>query len=70
MSKKAMTPEQFKTRWESDTNGGGITFEDISDCAKAWGLYPKPKIQPIDKVTKAVLKRAGTTHSSIAGRKP
>jgi hypothetical protein len=70
MSKKAMTPEEFKTRWESNTNGGGITFDDIADCAMAWGICSKPKIRPIDKVTDAVLKRAGTTHSSIAGRTP
>lgn len=29
-----MTKEQFKKRWESDDRGGGITFNDVADCAK------------------------------------
>ncbi len=27
-----MTKEEFKRRWESDENGGGITYEDIATC--------------------------------------
>ena len=56
-----MTPKQFKKRWESDTSGGGITFDDIADCAQSWGLAITPRIQPIDKVRYMVLKAAGTT---------
>lgn len=28
-----MTKEEFKVRWESNENGGGITFNDIANCA-------------------------------------
>lgn len=34
---KAMTKAEFKRRWESDPDGGGITFDDIADCAVARG---------------------------------
>lgn len=54
-----MTKEEFKKRWESDERGGGITNEDCADCAKAWGLFSKPRIHPIDSVVYAVAKAAG-----------
>lgn len=54
-----MTKEQFRDRWNSDEHGGGITFDDIADCAKAWGIDSKPKIHDIMKVRAAVLKAAG-----------
>jgi len=52
------TKEQFKTLWESK-NGGGITFDDIANCAKSWGLYNTPKIHPINTVANKVLEAAG-----------
>lgn len=55
-----MTKQQFKSRWESDDNGGGITFDDIADCAKAWGLFSTPRTCRIDLVRYRVLKAAGT----------
>ena len=55
-----MTKEEFKNRWESDDDGGGITFDDIADCAKVWGLYSTPRIHDIFEVRRAVLKAAGT----------
>jgi hypothetical protein len=55
-----MTKEEFKQRWESDDNGGGITFDDIADCAVAWGLYRTPKTSRIDVVRYRVLCAAGT----------
>ena len=55
-----MTKEEFKIRWESNEDGGGITFDDIADCAVAWGINSRPKISPIDKVMYAVLKAANT----------
>jgi len=55
----AMTKEEFKRRWESDDNGGGITFNDVADCAEAWGVCRTPRIHPINKVTDMVLKKAG-----------
>ena len=54
-----MTKSEFKTRWESNEEGGGITFDDIAKCAVSWGLYSKPRIYPISEVFIAVLKAAG-----------
>ena len=54
-----MTKKQFKKRWESDENGGGITFDDIAECAKSWGLYANPRCQNMIIVMNAVLKAAG-----------
>jgi len=54
------TKEEFKRIWElpEDTEGG-ITMEDISDCAKAWGLYDRPKTCNISEVVKSVIKASG-----------
>lgn len=61
--KTIMTKKQFKERWESDEDGGGITFDDIADCAKSWGICAKPRINPIEKVTDEVLTAAGVEDS-------
>jgi len=55
-----MTKEEFKTRWEGDLDGGGITYNDIAECAIAWRITSTPKIQPMDEVTYKVLVAAGT----------
>lgn len=55
-----MTKEEFKEKWESDENGGGITFNQIADCAVKWGIAQKPRILPIDYVRYMVLKAADT----------
>lgn len=55
-----MTKEEFKTRWESNDQGGGITFDDIAACAKSWGLFSTPKTCDMFKVQYAVLKAANT----------
>jgi hypothetical protein len=52
------TKEKFKELWDSNDDGGGITVNDVADCAKAWGLFDKPKICSIIKVQNAVLKAA------------
>ena len=57
---KAMTKEEFKARWESNDDGGGITFDDIADCAVAWGLFRTPRTARIDLVRYRVLVAAGT----------
>ena len=57
--KQAMTKEEFKIRWESNADGGGITNEDVANCAEAWGLYRTPRIHPIREVVDSVLKAAG-----------
>ena len=53
-----MTKEEFKQRWERDERGDGITFEDIANCAKEWGLFATPRTQHIDLVRYAVLNTA------------
>lgn len=60
MSNIAMTPAEFKTRWESDEDGGGITYDEIAECAVAWGIASRPKISRIDVIRHAVLKMAKT----------
>lgn len=55
-----MTKEEFKTKWESDDNGGGITMDDIAACAREWGISQRPKTQPIDLIRYRVLVAAGT----------
>jgi hypothetical protein len=60
----SMTKAQFKKRWESNKTGGGITFDDIADCAKAWGIASKPRILPIGDVRYRVLKAANTNDAA------
>jgi hypothetical protein len=55
-----MTKDEFKQRWESNDNGGGISFDDIADCAKSWGLFRTPKTCRTDVVLYHVLKEANT----------
>jgi len=55
-----MTKTEFKMRWESDDNGGGITFDDIAKAAKLWGVSSRPKTRPMDLVRYLVLKAADT----------
>ena len=55
-----MTKDEFKKRWESNDNGGGITFDDIANCAVAWGLFRTPRTSQIDVVRYRVLKAANT----------
>jgi hypothetical protein len=53
-----MTKQEFKERWESTPDGGGITFDDIAKCAKEWGLYSSPKTARMNDVVNTVLKHA------------
>jgi len=50
--------EEFKRRWESDDRGGGITFDDIADCAQEWGISQYPRTRPIFEIRYKVLKAA------------
>lgn len=54
------TKEDFKQLWEANDNGSGITFDDIADCAKAWGISSSPRTRPIDEIRYQVLKAAQT----------
>jgi hypothetical protein len=53
------TKEEFKKLWDSNNNGGGITYDDIADCAKSWGLFSTPRIHQMSKVKNKVVKAAG-----------
>ena len=55
----SMTKAEFAERWDSDDDGGGITMDEVADCAVAWGLYSSPKIHPINDVLNAVVKESG-----------
>ena len=55
-----MTKAEFKQRWESNDDGGGITFDDIAKCAVRWGIFTTPKIHPISAVRYSVLFAANT----------
>lgn len=55
-----MTKEEFKKRWESNDSGGGITFDDLAECAKEWHIFTTPRIHDMYVVRYEVLKAAGT----------
>jgi hypothetical protein len=55
-----MNRAEFKARWESDEDGGGITFDDIADCYISWGLGASPRAKSLVYVRFAVLEAAGT----------
>lgn len=58
-----MTKQEFKARWESNDQGGGITFDDIAECAVAWGIISTPRIWSLNDIRYAVLKAANTVDS-------
>lgn len=51
------TKEKFKELWENEYFG--ITYDDIADCAKAWGISSHPRTRLADEITYRVLKAAG-----------
>jgi hypothetical protein len=56
-----MTKRQFKKRWESDDDGGDICMDDVAECAVAWGISSRPKIQPMGDILYRVLCAVGVT---------
>lgn len=54
-----VTKKEFKLRWESGPDGGGITFDDVATAAKDWGLFATPRVHPMAEVLRAVLAAAG-----------
>lgn len=58
-----MTKEEFKIKWESSEDGGGITMEDIACCAKTWGISSSPKTRPMDLILYQVLLSANVTEA-------
>ena len=54
-----MTKQEFKTRWLSGNDGGGITWDEIADCAVEWGLCDTPRIMEMNEVLDMVLYATG-----------
>ena len=54
-----MTKKEFKELWESNDNAGGITFQDIADCAIEWDITTSPYMSSIDEIRYSVLLDAG-----------
>lgn len=54
-----MTKEEFARRWDSGDDGGGITFDDIAQCAIEWHITPHPKSMPVDDVARKVVAASG-----------
>lgn len=54
-----MTKDEFKKRWDSGSDGGGITWDDIAECAIEWGLFSRPRIHPLNVIGNAVTAAAG-----------
>lgn len=52
-----MTKEEFRTEWEKDDCR--ITFDDIAECAKIWGISERPRSCDINLIRYKVLKAAG-----------
>lgn len=51
--------QEFKEKWESDDNGGGITVADVAACAIAWGVCSNPRTRPMSRVLDLVVQAAG-----------
>lgn len=52
------TKEKFKELWEANEWGSSITYDDIADCAVAWGISYNPRLGPINEIAYKVLKAA------------
>ena len=57
------TKEEFKRLWETDEYVPAPTYDDIADCAKAWGISSCPRTRPINEITYKVLKAAGVSEA-------
>lgn len=55
-----MNKEEFKKRWESNENGGGITNEEVAECYIKWGLGSSPYTKTINYVIWKVCESANT----------
>ena len=59
------TKEEFKRLWNSGADGGGITCDDVADCAEAWGLFRRPRCARMDDVIAAVVEAAGCDEDRV-----
>jgi len=53
-----MTQKEFKERWESGDDGGGINNQEVAQCAIDWGVSSRPYTRSIDSILYQVLKAA------------
>ena len=54
-----MTRAEFREKWAADQ----ITWDDIANCAKEWGLFDKPRCAPLLNVRHLVLLAADVPHA-------
>lgn len=54
----AMTKDEFKRRWDLNDEGDNITYDDIAQCAKEWGLCSHPRRREMESIKRLVLKAA------------
>lgn len=59
-----MTKEEFKQKWESNENGGGITNQDIARLYTEWKLGTSPYTKTITYVIWRVCEEANTNDKS------
>ena len=59
--KTILTKQEFIEKWNSGADGGGITNDDVAECASYWGLVSSPRIYPVDYVIDIVLKHLNLT---------
>jgi len=56
-----MNKEEFKKKWESNDNGGGITYDDVAEYAIQWGISDRPRTCNMSIVRYRVLKEANVS---------
>lgn len=60
-----MTRHEFKMLWESNDDGGGITFDDIACCAIEWGISSKPRTCHLQTIQYLVLVAANVDDAEL-----
>ena len=60
-----MTKEEFKKKWDSNENGGGITNNDVAQCCIDWGLCSSPYTYPINEIIRLVTSYANTNDKEL-----
>ena len=60
-----MTKQEFKARWESGEDVGGLTWQDIEYCGLCWGIYNTLTCVTSEELRYAVLVAAETTDAEL-----
>lgn len=63
-----MKKEEFAKRWDSNEEGGGITYDDVANCAKEWGLFERPRTVNMEIVIKKVIEESGAKDKWEGGK--